>query len=117
MTTQTDQSEPQPCHPGEPEEVRDSTRIELPAGLALYLGLFIAFFTAHLAFLTVNDFHDATKTLPDIVQSLITTNAANSTLAAIGLTVIKVQVWRVSRFLGSRIFKWLVGSFANGRRK
>ena len=117
MTTQTEHSEPQPCHTGEPEEDSGPARIELPAGLALYLGLFIAFFTAHLAFLTINDFNDSTKTLPDIVQSLITTNAANSTLAAIGLSVITVQVWRASRFIGGRISHRLAGPFPKGRRK
>ncbi len=117
MTSQTEHSEPKPCHTGEPVEDRGSVRIELPAGLALYLGLFIAFFTALLAFLTVNDFNDATKTLPDIVHSFITRNAAIATLAAIGLSVITVQVWRASRFIGGRISNRLAGPFPKGRRK
>ena len=112
MTSQTEHSEPKPCHTGEPVEDRGSVRIELPAGLALYLGLFIAFFTALLAFLTVNDFNDATKALPDIVHSLVTKNGANATVAAIGLSVITVQVWSASRFMGSRTRKRLVGPFA-----
>ena len=99
----------EPYQTGEPKEDRGSIRIDSPAKLALYLGLFIAFFTALLAFFTVNDFNGPEKSLPSIVQSPITSNAANSTGAAIGLSVITVQVWRVSGFTGSRIFERLAG--------
>ena len=88
---------------------RGSIRIDPPAELALYLGLFIASFIALVAFLTLNDFNDPEKSLPDIVQPLITSNATNSTVATIRLSVITVQVWRVSGFTGSRIFKRFAG--------
>ena len=117
MTNQPDNPAPQPCKMTEPEKDRGSARIELPAGLALYVGLLIAFFTALLAFLTVNDFNASTKTLPNIVHSFITRNAAIATLAAIGLSVITVQVWRASRFIGGRISNRLAGPFPKGRRK
>ena len=105
MANQTEDPAHEPDQTRGPEEDRSSIRIDPPAKLALYLGLFIAYFIGLVAFLTLNDFSDPEKSLPDIVQSLITSNAANSTMAAIGLSVITVQVWRVSRFTGSRIFK------------
>ena len=74
----------------------------------MYLGLFITYFIALVAFLTLNDFNDPEKSLPDIVQPLMTSNATNSTRAGIGLSVITVQVWRASGFTGSRIFRRLV---------
>ena len=88
---------------------RGSIRIDPLAELALYLGLFITYFIALVAFLTLNDFDDPENSLPDIVQPLITSNAANPSRAGIGLSVITVQVWRTSRFMGSRIFKKLAG--------
>ena len=117
MTNQPENPDHEPCQKREPAEDRYSILIELPAELALYVGLFITFFTALLAFFTVNDFNDATKTLPDIVHSLITRNAANATVAAIGPSVITVQVWRASRFIGGRIRNRLVGPFAKASRK
>ena len=107
--TQPKSLEREPYRTGEPAEDRYSILIELPAELALYLGLFIAYFIALAAFLTLNDFNDREKSLPDIVQPLITRNGGNSTAAAIGLSVITGQVWRVSRFTDSRIFKRLAG--------
>ena len=69
MTNQTEHSEPKPCHTGEPEEDRVSVREASSVEPAMYVLLFIVFFTTLLAIRTVLDVNDSTKTVPDIIHS------------------------------------------------
>ena len=99
MTNQTEHSEPKPCHTGEPEEDRVSVREASSVEPAMYVLLFIVFFTTLLAIRTVLDVNDSTKTVPDIIHSLVTRHAGNATVAAIGLSVMTVQMWKFSASL------------------
>lgn len=117
MVNQPRNPEPQSCQTGKPKEDQDSVEIELPVELALFVGLFIVFFTAILAFLTVQDVNDAAKTLPDVVRSFITTNAAKATLTAIGLSLMAILAWKASRFIKSHIQKRLVKLFTSEPRR
>ena len=111
MTSQPANPTPQPCHTGEPEEDRCSVQRAPSAEPALYVLLFIVFFTTLLAIRIVFDVNDSTKTVPDIIHSLITRHAGNATLAAIGFSIMTVQAWKVSRLIGSRVRKRLAGPF------
>ena len=111
MTNQPKSPAPQPCHTGEPEEDRVSVREASSVEPAMYVLLFIVFFTALLAIRTVLDVNDSTKTVPDIIYSLVTRHAGNATLAAIGFSIMTVQAWKVSRLIGSRVRKRLAGPF------
>ena len=111
MTNQPANPTPQPCHTGEPEEDRCSVRREPSAEPAMYVLLFIVFFTTLLAVRTVLDVNDSTKTVPDIIHSLVTRHAGNATLAAIGFSIMTVQMWKFFRFIGCRILGRLAGPF------
>ena len=111
MTNQPKSPAPQPCHTGEPEEDRCSLRREPSAEPAMYVLLFIVFFTTLLAIRTVLDVNDSTKTVLDIIHSLVTRHAGNATLAAIGFSIMTVQMWKFSRLIGCRILRWLAGPF------
>ena len=111
MTNQPANPTPQPCHTGEPEEDRVSVREASSVEPAMYVLLFIVFFTTLLAIRTVLDVNDSTKTVPDIIHSLVTRHAGNATLAAIGLSVMTVQMWKFSRLIGCRILRRLAGPF------
>ena len=102
----------EPCETGKRGEDEDSVEIELPVEPALFVGLFIVFFIAILAFLTIQNVNDPTKTLPDMIRSFITTNTASATLTAIGLSLMAVVTWKTSKPVGSRIRKLLVKLFA-----
>ena len=117
MTNQPAKPTPQRCHTGEPEEDRVSVREASSVEPALYVLLFIVFFTTLLAIRTVLDINDGTKTLPDIVHALVTRHAGNATLAAIGFSIMTVQAWKVARLIGSRVRKRLAGPSAKGCRK
>ena len=117
MTNQPENPAPKPSQTGEPEEDRVSVREASSVEPALYVLLFIVFFTTLLAIRTVLDVHDSTKTVPDIIHSLVTRHAGNATLAAIGFSIMTVQAWKVARLIGSRVRKRLAGPFAKGCRK
>ena len=112
MKNQPKSPAPQPCHTGEPEEDRCSVQRAPSAEPALYVLLFIVFFTTLLAIRTVLDVNDSTKTVPDIIHSLVTRHAGNATVAAIGLSVMTVQMWKLSRLIGCRILGRLAEPFA-----
>ena len=61
----------EPCETGKRGEDEHSVEIELPVEPALFVGLFIVFFIAILAFLTIQNVNDPTKTLPDMIRSFI----------------------------------------------
>ena len=110
MTNQLENPAPQSCEAKEPEEDRCSLRSASSAEPALYVGLFIVFFTTLLVFRTVLDVNDPTKTLPDIVHTLITRDAGNATLAAIGLSLMTVQGWKGFQCIASRVRERLAGT-------
>ena len=56
--------------------------------------------------------NDPAKTLSDMVRSLITIHAANATISAVGLSVMKVQMWKFFRFIVCRILGRLAEPFA-----
>ena len=114
MTTQPKSPAPQTSQTGQPEADRDSIRRASSDEPVLYVALFIAFFTAIITFLTVNDFNNATKTLPEIVNSFITQNAGTATLAAIGLSLMTVHACKFSRFIANRVSKRRTGPFVKG---
>ena len=97
-----------PCETEKRGEDQDSVEIELPVEPALFVGLFIVFFIAILAFLTIQNVNDPTNTLPDMIRSFITTNTASATLTAIGLSLMAVLTWKTSKPIGSQIRKLLV---------
>ena len=111
MTNQPENPAPKPSQTGEPEEDRGSVREASSVEPALYVLLFIVFFTTLLAIRTVLDVNDSTKTVPDIIHSLVTRHAGNATLAAIGFSIMTVQMWKFSRLIGCRILRWLAGPF------
>ena len=78
MTNQPTNPAPKPCHTGEPEEDRVSVREASSVEPALYVLLFIVFFTTLLAVRTFLDVNDSTKTVPDIIHSLVTRHAGNA---------------------------------------
>ena len=111
MTNQPAKPTPQRCHTGEPEEDRVSVREASSVEPALYVLLFIVFFTTLLAIRTVLDINDGTKTLPDIVHALVTRHAGNATISAIGLSVMTVQGCKGLQFLASLIRRLLAAPF------
>ena len=111
MTNQPENPAPNPSQTGEPEEDRVSVREASSVEPALYVLLFIVFFTTLLAVRTFLDVNDSTKTVPDIIHSLVTRHAGNATLAAIGFSIMTIQAWKVSRLIGSRVRKRLAGPF------
>ena len=117
MINQPTNPAPKPSQTGEPEEDRGAGRGPSSVEPALYVLLFIVFFTTLLAIRTVLDVNDSTKTAPDIIHSLVTRHAGNASLAAIGFSIMTVQAWKVARLIGSRVRKQLAGPFAKGCRK
>ena len=100
-----------PCETEKRGEDQDSVEIELPVEPALFVGLFIVFFIAILAFLTIPNVNDPTNTLPDMIHSFVL-NIGSATLTAIGLSLMAVVTWKTSKPVGSRIRKLLVKLFA-----
>ena len=111
MTNQPENPAPTPSQTGEPEEDRGSVREASSVGPALYVLLFIVFFTTLLAIRTVLDVNDSTKIVPDIIHSLVTRHAGNATLAAIGFSIMTVQAWKMSRLIAIRVRKRLAAPF------
>ena len=100
---------------GKSEEVQDSIGIELSDESAFYVGLFIAFFTAGLTYLTLQEIRGATNTLPDMVHAFIM-NIGKATLTAIGLSLMAVLASKASKLFKSHTHKWLVELLAKRPR-
>ena len=111
MENQPENSAPQSCQPGKPEEDQEYIGIEVPFEPAFFVGLFIIFFTADLTYLTVQEIRGPTNTLPDMIHSFVL-NIGNATLTAMGLSLITILAWKVPRFIGNHIRKVFLKLFA-----